>query len=53
MVFIGRSVLWGLTCDGESGVTNVLEILRNELDNTMCLTGKTKFTSPNSIPLWH
>ncbi|KAK6644579.1 hypothetical protein RUM43_000846 [Polyplax serrata] len=39
MVFIGRSALWGLACDGENGVWNILEILRKELDNTMCLTG--------------
>lgn len=39
MVFMGRPALWGLAYDGQNGVRNILELLRNELDNTMCLTG--------------
>ena len=38
-VLIGRPVLWGLAVDGEKGVTHVLEILRNELDLAMALSG--------------
>ena len=43
MVFMGRPALWGLACDGENGVKNILELLKNELDNTMCLTGRKIF----------
>ncbi len=38
-VAIGRPVLWGLTCDGEVGVTNVLNKLKHEFDLTMALCG--------------
>lgn len=38
-VLIGRPVLWGLACGGEAGVVRVLEILRNELDVAMALSG--------------
>ncbi|WKB52364.1 alpha-hydroxy acid oxidase [Eleftheria terrae] len=36
---IGRAFLYGLGAMGEAGVTRVLEILRNELDVSMALTG--------------
>jgi len=38
-VLVGRPILWGLTVDGEQGVTRVLEIFRAELDNAMGLCG--------------
>jgi 4-hydroxymandelate oxidase len=38
-VLVGRPVLWGLTLDGESGVTAVLEHLRGEIDLAMALAG--------------
>ncbi len=38
-VLVGRPVLWGLAVEGESGVTNVLELLRGELDLAMALSG--------------
>ena len=38
-VFIGRPVLWGLACSGEEGVTEVLEILREEFKSAMMLSG--------------
>jgi len=38
-VFIGRPVLWGLACDGEKGVYDVLEILKKELVNAMMFSG--------------
>ena len=38
-VLVGRPVLWGLAVDGQSGVTRVLEILREELDCAMALCG--------------
>ena len=39
-VHIGRPFLYGLGAGGEAGVTRVLEILRDELDVTMALTGE-------------
>ncbi|XP_053680555.1 uncharacterized protein LOC128731456 [Anopheles nili] len=39
MVFFGRPAVWGLAVNGQAGVENVLDILRNELDLTMALAG--------------
>ncbi len=36
---IGRPLLWGLACDGENGVSRVIEILEEELRIAMALTG--------------
>ncbi len=38
-VLIGRPILWGLGMDGEQGVNLVLELLKNELDLAMALSG--------------
>jgi len=38
-VGIGRPVIWGLAVDGETGVGNVLDLLRAELENAMALAG--------------
>ncbi|NET59464.1 MAG: alpha-hydroxy-acid oxidizing protein [Symploca sp. SIO2E6] len=38
-VLLGRPVLWGLAVAGEAGVRQVLEILRDELDLAMGLSG--------------
>jgi 4-hydroxymandelate oxidase len=38
-VLVGRPIAWGLAAEGEDGVARVLEILRNELENAMILTG--------------
>jgi 4-hydroxymandelate oxidase len=38
-VFIGRPVLWGLASGGEAGVRYVLEMLRQEFDLAMALSG--------------
>jgi 4-hydroxymandelate oxidase len=40
-VLLGRPILWGLCVDGERGATNILEILRRELDEAMLLCGCT------------
>lgn len=40
-VFIGRAIFWGLSVDGEAGVRRVLELLRDELDVAMGLSGVT------------
>ena len=41
-VLVGRPILWGLTVAGEQGATDVLEILRRELDEAMLLCGCTR-----------
>ncbi|XP_061556724.1 hydroxyacid oxidase 1 [Phycodurus eques] len=38
-VFIGRPVLWGLSCEGEQGVIAVLQLLKDELTLAMALAG--------------
>lgn len=38
-VLVGRPVLWGLCVSGEEGASQVLEILRRELDEAMLLCG--------------
>lgn len=38
-VLIGRPILWGLAVNGKMGVSHVLELLRNELDLAMALSG--------------
>ena len=41
-VFIGRPLLWGLAWDGERGAGAVLDMLRDELDLAMGITGNTR-----------
>lgn len=43
-VLTGRPVLWGLSYNGEDGVTDVLNILRKEFDLAMALSGCTKLS---------
>jgi L-lactate dehydrogenase (cytochrome) len=38
-VLVGRSVLYGVAAGGEAGATHVLDLLRQEIDNTMALLG--------------
>ncbi|MFD2416828.1 alpha-hydroxy acid oxidase [Amycolatopsis pigmentata] len=38
-VGVGRPVIWGLAADGELGVRQVLELLREEFDHTLALCG--------------
>ena len=38
-VFIGRPVLWGLASAAEAGVKYVLEMVRQEFDLAMALSG--------------
>lgn len=46
-VFIGRPVLWGLTYKGEDGVKEVLEMIKNEFNLALALSG---CTSPQNVP---
>lgn len=39
MVFLGRPLLWGLACEGETGAYKILDILQEELKSTMILSG--------------
>ncbi|MBD2541602.1 alpha-hydroxy acid oxidase [Coleofasciculus sp. FACHB-SPT36] len=41
-VLLGRPVLWGLAVGGEAGVGHVLELLRDELDLAIALSGCAK-----------
>ena len=46
-VLIGRPIFWGLAVNGEAGVRAVLDILRDELDVTMAMCGRTGVASVN------
>ena len=39
-MLIGRAYLWGLAANGQAGVENVLDILRNGIDSTLYGIGK-------------
>ena len=39
-VMIGRPYLWGLAANGQAGVENVLDVLRNGIDSTLLGLGK-------------
>ena len=39
LIQIGRPVLYGLAAKGEEGVRTVLEMLKNELETSMALSG--------------
>ncbi len=41
---IGRAYLYGLGAGAQAGVTRAIEIIRNELDVTMALTGTSRVT---------
>ena len=47
-VLLGRPVLWGLAVGGEAGVSHVIELLRNELDIAMALSGCAKLQDIDS-----
>jgi 4-hydroxymandelate oxidase len=44
-VLVGRPILWGLAVNGEAGVRHVLELLQDELDLAMALSGCPDMTS--------
>jgi len=46
-VLLGRPILWGLCVGGAQGATDVLEILRRELDEAMLLCGCTELGNIN------
>jgi 4-hydroxymandelate oxidase len=38
-VLVGRPILWGLAVNGQAGVQHILQLLRNELEVAMALSG--------------
>lgn len=50
--YIGRPFLYGLGARGERGVTECLEIIRNELDLTMAFCGLTDVNRIDADILW-
>jgi len=50
-VLIGRAYLWGLAANGQAGVENVLDILRNGIDATLLGLGKSSIAelSPDDV----
>jgi pre-mycofactocin synthase len=40
-VMIGRAYLWGLAANGQAGVENVLDILRNGVDSALLALGRS------------
>lgn len=47
-VFVGRPVLWGLGSGGEAGVSSVLNLLKEEFDLAMALSGCASLEEINS-----
>lgn len=43
-VFVGRPIYWGLAADGESGVVDIIDVFRSELDMAMALCGVADVT---------
>ena len=51
-VLVGKPVCFGLACGGADGVANVMNILRNELELAMILTGRPTIASIDRSVLW-
>lgn len=51
-VCIGRPYIWGLATDGARGVQRVIEMLRDEFDMAMALTGKRNVAELDSSVIW-
>lgn len=51
---IGRPVLWGLAHSGRDGVATVLRLLREDLEQTMTLTGRPHLSAltPDTVTPW-
>jgi L-lactate dehydrogenase (cytochrome)/glycolate oxidase len=46
-VMIGRAYLWGLAANGQAGVENVLDLLRNGIDSTLLGLGHSSVRDLN------
>ena len=51
-VGIGRPYLFGLAVNGANGVARVVDILRNEFEIAMALTGRTSLSAIDHSVLW-
>jgi L-lactate dehydrogenase (FMN-dependent) and related alpha-hydroxy acid dehydrogenases len=51
-VMIGRPYVFGLAVDGAKGVTQVVSILRHELETAMALLGRNSLTALDESVLW-
>jgi 4-hydroxymandelate oxidase len=51
-VLVGRPYVWGLAAAGQSGVSRVLEILREELENAMALAGCSAAADIDRSLIW-
>lgn len=51
-VLIGRPYIYGLSADGETGVTRVLNILQLEFQQAMVLTGRKSIASIDRSVIW-
>lgn len=51
-VLVGKPICFGLACGGAEGVTKVLEILRNEFELAMALSGKARIAEIDSSVIW-
>ncbi|XP_046575616.1 hydroxyacid oxidase 1-like [Haliotis rubra] len=52
-VFIGRPALWGLVHKGTEGVVNLLQLVKDEVDNAMALLGVTTLSEVNRNHVIH
>lgn len=50
-VLVGRPTMWALAADGEHGVSGMLTILTEELENTMTLAGRPTLATINRTAL--
>ena len=51
-VFLGRPYIYGLALGGQKGVERAVNILRDELERTMALTGRRKIAEIDATVLW-
>jgi 4-hydroxymandelate oxidase len=51
-VFIGRPYVYGLAAGGAKGVERVINILRDELERAMALTGRRSIAEIDKSVLW-
>jgi 4-hydroxymandelate oxidase len=51
-VLVGRSYLYGLAAAGAEGVTHAVQILRQELEMALALTGRSRVTDLDHTVLW-
>jgi 4-hydroxymandelate oxidase len=51
-VFIGRSYIYGLALGGQKGVERTINILRDEFERAMALTGRRSIAEIDATVLW-